>query len=377
MPRITLQDVLNSRIPAAIGSCSTDTDSRVAAIINEAQQRLLSKGLWWDSYAKYRIAAYDSTIALPPQLATIESVAINHVPVPSHDMWFEFLDNGFGTRAPSTVGTAGGTSLGGATGAYGIPEADFRGNFPTFRELTPNSNAKKVVVICDLLADVTAAIKVTVLGYDANGNWIRTLVGGSYIDGEVIALAQTPGSTSVNTFSRITDVRFSVQRSGQVWLYELDTVTSVQTLTGWYQWFEMNPSYGRWLFPSIGCPQSGCTPPANAAQAWTTGEIPGPGTTCNPSLVEVIGKKAFIPVSLPTDYLIIGNIPALKFMAQAVQKEEDAVSQADLGEAIGFETKALKEMDDELDMYLGSGRRIGMNIQGSLCPGGDPIPTFM
>ena len=375
--RLTLQDIYNSRIPQAIGACAPDP--RIIAIVNEAQERLLTKGIWWSTYAKYRMAAYDSMITMPPQLATIESIALNHQPIQIHDLWFEFLDNGFGTRTPSQLGTAGGTTLGGKTGCYGIPEANFRGNFPTFRDLTPNSDAKKIIIVCDLLADITATstVTVTVLGYDQNGNWVRTIQNGLYTDGEVIALAQSPGTTSVNYFSSITDIQFSAARSGQCWLYELDTVTSVQTLTGWYQWYETRPSYGRWLIPSIGTPTGSCVPPANAPQTWTQGEIPAPSTSCNPALIEVIGKKAFIPVSIPTDYLIIDCIPALKFMCQAVKKEEDAVSSSDLQEAMGFETKAVAEMDDQLDHYLGSGRRIGMNIQGSNLADACPIPTFM
>jgi hypothetical protein len=377
MPRLTLADVQASRIPPAIGLCPTD--AKFIAYVNEAQQRLLTKGLWWGSYGKYRMAAYDSIITMPPQLSTIESVAVNHVPIPIHDLWYEFLTNGFGTRSRDEVGTAAGSALGGATGVYGIPEANYRGQFSTFRDLTPNTNAKKLIVICDLAADHTAGITMTVQGYDNSGNWIRSLVGGVYVDGEVIALAQTPGTTSTNNFSSITAIQFSAQRSGQCWLYEKDTVTSVTTLTGLYQWFETNPSYGRWLFPSIPSPSSTstCTPPAAWQQRWTQGQIPTPTAPCYAQLVEVVGKKAFIPVALPTDYLIIECIPALKLMCQSLKKQEDGVSSADVGEAMAFQTLAIKELDDELDTMLGSGRKIGLNIQGSSMADGQGVETFM
>ena len=359
-----------------MGLCAPDP--RIAAYVNEAQQRLLSKGLWWGVCGKWKLAAYGGEITMPPQLSTIESVAINHVPISVHDFWFEFLTNGFGTRSASEVGTAAGSSLGGACGVYGIPEANFRGNFPTFRNLTPNTNAKKLILMCDLASDVGSTV--TILGYDNNGNWIRTLQNNVYADGEVISLTQSPGTTSVNNFSNITDIQFAAPRSGQCWLYEQDTVTGVKTLTGWYQYFETAPSYGRWLFPSIFSPSStsGVTPPANWQQTWTQGGIPNPtATTYIPSLVEVIGKKAFIPVSLPTDYLILGCMPAIKFMCQAIKKEEDGVSTADLQEAQGFETLAIKELDDELDSNLGSGRRVGLNIQGSSMADGCPIEIFV
>jgi len=378
MERLTLQNAYDGRVPAAAGDCVGS--ARLLGWINEAQIRLGSKGLWHGTVAKYRLAAYGGIISMPPELATIESVAINHVPIPYHDLFYEFLEYGFGTRSRDNVGTGGGSALGGATGCYGIPEADYRGSFPVFRDLTPNTDNKKLVIVCDLAADHTAGITVTLLGYDQNGNWIRTAIGGVYSDGETIALAQAPGTATTNYFSRITDVQFSAKRSGQCWLYELDTVTSVQTMIGWYQWHEVRPSYGRWLFPSIGSPSptSGVIPPARWQQNWTTGQIPNPAlTTYNPSLVEVVGKKAFIPVVLPSDYLFIQNIPALKNEVQCVKKLEDAVSSADVQEAMAFETLALKELDDQLDSMLGSGRRIGMTIQGSLCPGGEPVPTFL
>jgi hypothetical protein len=376
MPRLTLADVQASRIPPALGLCPTD--AKFIAYVNEAQQRLLSKGLWWGVCGKWKLAAYGGEITMPPQLSTIESVAINHVPISVHDFWFEFLTNGFGTRSASEVGTAAGSSLGGATGVYGIPEANFRGNFPTFRNLTPNTDTKKLVLVCDLAVDVGATV--TVLGYDNNGNWIRTLQGSVYADGEVIALSQTPGTTSVNNFSNITDIQFAAPRSGQCWLYENDTVTGVKTLTGLYQWFETNPSYGRWLMPSIFQPSStsGVTPPSNWQQTWTQGGIPNPTLTAYiPSLVEVMGKKAFIPVSLPTDYLILGNLPALKNEAVCVKKLEDAVSSQDVQEAMAFETMAISELDYELDSNLGSSRRVGITVTGSGGATNEPIETFM
>ena len=374
---LTLNDVYNSRIPAALGLCAPD--ARIAAYVNEAQQRAMMKGLWFGTVAKFRIAAYDGILTMPPVLDTIESVAINHVPVQYHDLLYEFLEYGFGTRSRDQVGTNAGSSLAGTTGVCGLPEANYRGSFPTFRDLTLNSNAKKVVAVCDLAADVTAAVKMTVLGYDANGNWIRTLQGAAYADGEVIALAQSPGTTSVNTFSSITGIQFSSQRSGQCWLYELDTVTNIQTLTGWYQWFETNPSYGRWLFPSIAADPATFSTPNGWQQKWTQAQIPAPasGATFVPTLVEVIGKRAFIPVSLPSDYLLIQNIPALKLMCQSLKKQEDGVSQADLGEAVGYSTMAIKELDDQLDTMLGSGRRIGLTVTGSGGPDGTPIETFV
>jgi len=372
MTRLTLADAQASRIPKAIGTIPTA--QKFIDMLNEAQERLLHKGLWWGTYGKFKIAAYDGTLTMPPELATIETAAVSHIPVAVHDLWYEFLDMGFGTRSPDTVGTAAGSSLDGSHGVTGIPEATYRGNFPVFRDMTHNSNPKKIVLVCDLATDATKTV--TVLGYDANNNWVRTSTGGVYSDGETIALAQSPGTTSTNTFSRITGVRFNSARSGQAWLYELDTVTSVQTLTGWYQWWESNPSYGRWLFPQIRPVNTTCTPPAAWQQTWSDNRLPDPSGTCNPILVEIIGKIDYRPVVQTTDYLTIQSIPALKFMCQALKKEEVGISVADVQEAVGYESMAVVELDNQLDHYLGSGRRMGMNIMGSTGDG-DPQEIFV
>jgi hypothetical protein len=59
--------------------------------------RLGTKGLFYGTIAKYLLAAYGGLITMPPELATIETVAINHTPIPYHDMLYEFLEYGFGT----------------------------------------------------------------------------------------------------------------------------------------------------------------------------------------------------------------------------------------------------------------------------------------
>ena len=148
MNRLTLADAQSSRIAPAIGM--VPTLPKFIAQVNEAQERLLHKGLWWGTYGKFRLAAYNNTVTLPPCLATIETVAVNHWPVQLHDMWFEFIEHGFGTRALDSVGSAGGSALSGGNGMRGMAEANLMGNFPVFRDFTVNANSKKVVMVCDL-----------------------------------------------------------------------------------------------------------------------------------------------------------------------------------------------------------------------------------
>lgn len=365
MQRLTLGDYASSRLPAALGV--TTSDPRWLGWFNEAQQRLLTKGLWWGCVGKFNLAAYDGAITLPPSLAAIETAALGRVPIPIRDYWFEFLTFGFGTRTAAIAGANASSYYGFGINGSGWPELVARGLFPVFRDIQQNANAHNLIVVCDLAADITAMsnITVTLTGWDANNNWIRTQVGGSYVDGEVVNLAQSPGTTTVNTFSRIAAVNFSGSRSGQAWLYDYDNTLLTSTMIGRYEWWETNPSYQRYFLPSMGVPAAGLTPPPAWQQDFRRQDLPDPAAGFNPCLLEVMAKLDYRPALNNSDYAIIQSIPAMKFMCQAIKKEEDGVSGNDLTEALGFEAKAMAELDDQLDHYLGSGRRIGMNVVGS------------
>lgn len=349
MRPLTLGDVKNrTRIPQALGICSTDP--RLVAWLNEAQQRLITKANWIGTYGRFKICATDSCITMPPQVASIERVALCGVPIPVHDMWYEFLDNGLGVRAANT--NSGSACCGNTCGAE---EANLRGWFPTFGDI--RGTDKKLVVSCDLSADVGK--RILVLGYDQNRNWIRTVQGGTIADGEVLLLAQGAGTTSTKFFDGgITGIQFLDDRAGLVWLWELDTVAVTQRLIGSYQYWERNPSYARYLFPSI------------LAQTNSEGG-------CTTTTVEMIAKLDFIPVAVDTDYLLITNVPALKNMATAVKQMEEAVSTDDFTRAASFEAIALRELDAEIEHYLGEGRVVGMNVRGLNHGGVHPVPNLL
>lgn len=341
--RITLADVKASRIPIAIGVCATD--QRFIDIVNEAQQRLLTKGLWYGTYGKFRICASDGCITLPPQIASIERVAISSVAVPVHDEWFEFLDNGYGTR------NSGSCSDGNC--GSGIEEALYRGRFCTFKDIIPTG--KKLNFVCDMATDVGK--QVLALGYDDNGNWIRTSQSGTIKDGELITFAQSAGTNSTNNFSCVTDIQLPSNMDGQSWLYEYKVSDTTRRLIGKYEYFETRPHYARYYFPSICSSSSG---------------------SCSQTSVEIIGKMEFIPVETDTDYMIIGNIPALKAMCVGIvnaEKEPDAIRKVAILKAAIKD--ATDELNNELSHYLGEGRDIGVNLVGSSVYHDNPIEALM
>ncbi len=346
-----------SRIPAVLGVCPDD--AKFLQWLNEADESLLHGGLWWSTYAKFRICADNGCITLPPQLAGIEVAAQCGVPIPVHDQWFEFMENGWGTRNSNLNNCAGATGSGCACGTNfgcGLQEADHRGYYPAFSEIRggTSSHPKKITFICDVTADVGATV--TVMGYDGNGNWIRTNPG-TWQDGETIALAQSPGTTSSSIFSSVTAIRFTAPRKGQVWLYEYDTVATTQRLIGHYQYFETMPSYPRYFIPSICNTSSG-------------------SNSCNSTLIEIIAKLDHLPLVLDSDYPVIQSEPAMKLEMMSKLKFERAVSTADYSEALAFHTSAIAALESQLDHYLGSGRRMGLNIVGDTLARNSPIETL-
>ena len=330
--RRTLAQALASRIPICLNIAPTD--ARCVTYINAASERLLNRGHWQNCAARYQISVTKQLLALPPQFATMEQISVCQWPVTVRSLWYEFSPMGNGVVNDPTSANPF-TCVGN--------NARFRGNYPTFQDIV---SGNKVRLQCDVLADVGSSV--LLLGYDSNGNWVRTNPGGVWQDGESILQAQSPGTTSATTWSKITDIQFPSGRRGQSWLYQWDGTTA--TLIGQFQYWETNPNYPRYLLPMI---------PGNATQ------------------VDLIGKAAFIPVANPTDYLVIGNLEALRLACLAVKREEEnLISEASLF-MNGGQTKsggridgAIQLLNDELQHYTGDGMVPTMTVvQAGACEG--------
>lgn len=335
--RRTLADLRASRIPNRLGVCATDP--RVLQWANSAMERLITLGHWWGTCQRMLICATDGCITMPREVATLEAVAICNRPVPIHDFWFEFLENGGGIRTTNSCWR----------------EANYRGRFPTFNSIIGLN--KKLNFVCDVPDDIGK--QVLALGYDQNLNWIRTQQNGVWSDGELIAYAQGAGTNSVNLFSSVTDLQIPATMAGQSWLYEYDTTALTQRLIGHYQAGETRPAYGRYFFPSIN---------SSVAAQSPCGTIP----------IEAMAKLEFIPLVNDTDYLIIGNLPALEEMMVALMRAEDQTDSVSANTILATATTTARGiLDAELDHYLGSGRRIGIDIVGSSIGEVDPVENFV
>jgi hypothetical protein len=292
------------------------TDPRATGYINAGTEILLNKGHWFGTCIRYSVNVTNQLFTLPPQFAVAEKLAVCQWPVNIRNFFYEYQDAGWGLENDPSVTNPQTFSS----------QAKLRGNYPTFKDIVPGN---KIRFQCDVTADV--GTPVLVLGLDANGNWVRTMQGGVWADGEAISLSQTPGTTSVTTWSQITGIQMPVTK-GQTWLYQWDGTTA--TLLSNYQYWETNPFYQRYLLPTI----------ANT-----------------PTQIDLIGKVSWYPVVNPTDWLIIGYIEALKLACVGVKRyEENFIAEGD-----GFFQRAVAMLQEELDHYTGSGGVPSISVQGS------------
>lgn len=353
--KVTYQDLLDSRIPAAVGSCPAfPGDGRLLSLTNEGLERLMYEGHYHNTIQHVRFCATDGCITQPPQVAAIEKLAICGQPVTLRTQWHEFMQNGngvIGTRGSSTSGTGGCCSGNGygswCSGNTGVP----RGYFCTFSDIVGIN--KKINLVCDLASDVGK--KVLVLGYDQNLNWVRTIQNGVISDGELITLAQSAGTTSTNFFSSWTDTQLNEDRDGQVWGYEYNQDTAIKRMVSQYQAFETRPNYPRWYFEGI---RSGTS--SNGS--------------CNQTLVDSIVKLNFWPVKVPTDYLCVPCLPALKEVLQSLndaENEPDGIKKKQLIAAGIISAKAT--LDKQLQHFTGDGVVPSIEVMGSSIYGNDPV----
>jgi hypothetical protein len=371
------------------GMCATDP--QLLARTNEAQERLLNKGLYAGTYGRYSVCVYGGCITLPREFESILGYNYDGAPAQVYNQWYEFMANGPGIA----------------------PVGDWkrlidRGFVPCFRSI---ESQKYLRVYTDLAEDATSTILFR--GSDTYNNRIQTQENGVYIDGERLNLSAGSGNSSVlvsgltgiwaegngvyvykgpqgpfgsgftgyvkegtggwNIYGPLTgsgnwtlnettggdygDSSESANPWSATWTSPL-TVTELPRTTlnafrsidainktatkGWVRVYAVDPTTGAEYCIAILAPDE--TLPQYRRYA-----IPGfereEGAT-----VTVLAKRKFIPVVSDDDDLIVTNLGALKMMAIAIEKEENN----NLDEAMKYEQKAVELLREELKEVEGA-----------------------
>lgn len=313
------------------------TDSRVVSYINEAQERLLYKGKWLSTYARYRVANCDGVITWPRQLETVETVAVDNRPGQVRNEWYEFLESGVG--------------LVDSTGGDCLTLLD-RGTACTFSDIDSTAPDKKLRLYYH---STDNGKSLTLQGYDGDGTWLRTTSGGGVIDGEKVTFdtATDTADTSLTGFTHYVDssskfdALSAVQKdvtSYNVRVLEIEsTGTVTQRVLAEYEPDETRPVYRRSLIAGL----------------------PDESTTT----VTVIGKLRFVPARVDADWLAINYESAIKEMVMSIRRAE----QHNLKEAAMYEARATLLLEEQLQHYMGDGARPTLNFQNPATHGGGGV----
>jgi hypothetical protein len=316
--KLIVQDI-RSTIARVIGVCIDD--ARVYDYINQACRRLLHKGLWAGAYGRFTIYTADGCITWPRQIETIESVADCCGVGIVRNQWFEFQETGYGL-------------LGGGNNACVGKQLIDRGTVVSYRDMSGGTNSYIRVYPGDA-SDVGKSI--TLQGLDANGNWIRTLSSGVWIDGEKLTLA-LPYVQSTKKFTSLTGViRQTTNMVSR--LYEYNATALSETDIAVYDPDETLPQYRRSYLADR------CSDDENKP-------------------VTVMAKMRHINATSENDYLIPPSPDAIKLMVMAIRKEENNLIQ----EAMAYEAKAVQAVQEQTMQYLGDAvhtiRMVGVGLNG-------------
>ena len=361
------------------GMCATDP--QLLARTNEAQERLLNKGLYAGTYGRYSVCVYGGCITLPREFDSILGYNFNGSPAQVYNQWYEFMANGPGI-----------------TQAGDWQRLVDRGYVSSFRDL---DSQRYLRVYTDMIEASTSTILFR--GTDSLSNRVQTQENGAYIDGERINLSAGSGNSSVLISGLTSDVSangvyawygtvnskpayknsngctitfnnssawvvtipsgseiaytYKTPASNYPWVFDdkgpasmsitelsrttvnafcsIDAINKTPT-KGWVRVYALDPVTNSEYCVAILAPDE--TLPQYRRYA-----IPG-YEDARGGIVTVLAKRKFIPVISDDDDLVVTNLGALKMMAIAIEKEENN----NLEEAMQYEEKAVQLLREEL-----------------------------
>lgn len=315
----------NSRIPQLIGVCQ-DNIPAIAASVNEAQERLILEGGetgWYGGWEKVLFTATRANpyITLPREYCKAINLAVCRHPIRLYNQFYTVLPGGPGLP-PSPLC---------ATDWCGNLEGYDAGTVPTMVDLPATSFLR---LYASDPADIASAKRILITCLDANGQQVYSQDGFAQVNGFFLT-AESPFIDSLFTVSKIQAVQKD-ETLGNFILKAVDPTTGVETTLSTYGPTETTTAYRRYQITALppGCCCSGVCATTATVQ------------------ITALCKLEYIPVAVDTDYLIIGNVPALTEECQSMRFAEmdDPKSMA---KAEYHHKRALKQLNSELRHYLG------------------------
>jgi len=319
MNKIRLYDMRISGMPEAVGICFTDI-ARVANIVNEAQQRLVTDPMapdegWWGGYARYAFTVNPpfTYIVTPREVARIILMDVCKQPLAIKNEFFEFLDFGRGFQPAGCNSSCG-----------QIPQAYERETVVTINTFVAGNSIRIYPTNSTDLGK-----RVLIQGTDQNNQIIygTSLLTGAPILGESLVV-DIPFVTTVNTFNTVTNIQ-KQPTSGDLTFYMVDADGNEVPLTA-MQATEETALYRKYFI--------------NGLQNKCCGQVP--------QQVLAMCKLDYIPAQSDQDFLLIQSLPALIEECMAVRYSSmDTPGSQQM--AAAKHARALQLLFGQLDHFLG------------------------
>jgi hypothetical protein len=268
------------------------TDPRVMMYVNLATEELLNEADFPWTVDRVIFKVYDGRIVLPSDFDRMYGLNVDGVPQQMVSPWFE-VSVGAGGSGEEWYGHGG---WGGANWETNAGLTLDRDMVFQFRDI-PRNQEYYLTVQTQYPEDADAVILIK--GYDHERNPVNVLSDGTAEGGELFDLTLAP-QRSASTFSQISGYVKPVTK-GEVWInavglngdtYHVATLAPKDESPFWRSYKVVGASFG-------GC---GCVDSCG----------------CQVNCVMARCRRRYVPVSSDNDFVMCGNIPALKKMVQAV-----------------------------------------------------------
>jgi hypothetical protein len=284
---LTVADIQTSTFQTASG-VPTNTP-QFFSIINEVVPRLLKRGDWFGTLLPVRVCMKNGCVTWPRYVGQVRRLADCKQNIPVKSQWYEFM---FGNRA------WGRRDWDSWCGRERMMKLQYKA--PTYNDIYGPNCAVRIYPM--VKEDIGATV--TLFGTDNNNQPLTTNNGdGTWSEGITISVNVPFGSTSNPYFVSHIDRVVKSKTQGNLLMYAYDTVNDVLFDLAVYEPSETNPSYLRYQLEG------------DRYTGWYN------QNGCNQTIIALV-KLRFIPVSAPTDLLLINDIGALKQGVLAWKQEE-------------------------------------------------------
>lgn len=332
----TLAEIRESNVANIAGVVASS--DQFTAYVNEATERLLDRGDWWQTVAAIHLCVKRGCVVLPRYVASIREMKSCGGKVDVQNEWYDFQETSSYYSNTYYQGYGAGFS-GYWDGAWCQANMVSKGVVPTHNTIM--GAGRKVRAYAQTNADYGKSV--TIFGLDNNQRPLqhRDPETGLWLDGIKLNLRNPYAETEgyVSTIDRV----LKEETQKPITLYAYNVADAVLEDLAYYEPSETNPAFRRYQF-----------------NAWPYKDDDG-NERYRP--VCALVKLQYVPAKYPTDLVLIEDMPALKLMIAAIRAEEGN----DFNTAQANEFKAIQALNFRLkNMSPASQTTVNLALAGGV-----------